>query len=85
MMGFGPRPTQKPRFAQGSAAPAQGQCPASGPRQVPVKAGVCGARLIGAGLIVLGLTLFFLAVPFWLWALLLGVVLILAGLLMVNA
>jgi uncharacterized membrane protein HdeD (DUF308 family) len=48
-------------------------------REVAVKANRNTLRYVGIGLIVLGLLLVFLALPFWLWAVLLGVVLILAG------
>ena len=36
-------------------------------------------RFAGIGLVVLGLLLVFLMVPFWLWAVLIGIVLILVG------
>lgn len=35
--------------------------------------------LVGVGLIAVGLLLVFLAVPFWLWAVLIGIALILVG------
>ncbi len=54
-------------------------------KEVAVKANTFGLTLIGIGLVVLGLILVFLVVPFWLWALLLGVVLILVGFFLIIA
>lgn len=48
-------------------------------KEVSFRANANGLRLIGIGLILLGLVLVFVVVPFWLWAVLLGVVLILVG------
>ncbi len=61
----------------------RGKCTTLSSTEVTVKTNRSGLRLIGAGMIVLGLLLVFLAVPFWLWVMLLGIALIAVGFILV--
>ncbi len=54
-------------------------------RLVPVKINPAGLRTVGLCLIALGLIVVFVAIPLWIWAVLIGVLLIAVGFVLLSA